>query len=71
RLAATLLDQTLVMRGSVVLEWDNAMDKVIRVHFQADMMTPLIKLLGDMKDVNSVFNKARVTPDCRFVRSVH
>ncbi|OWZ02167.1 hypothetical protein PHMEG_00026317 [Phytophthora megakarya] len=65
-LATKMLDQTLAMHGSVVFGWDNATDKVVRVQFQADLMTPMIKLLGNLSDVSYVFEKARVTPDCKF-----
>ncbi|OWY93254.1 hypothetical protein PHMEG_00037420 [Phytophthora megakarya] len=64
-LATKMLDQALVMHGSVVFGWDKATDKVVRVQFQADFMTPMIKLLGNLRDVSSVFEKAHVTPDCR------
>ncbi|OWZ08660.1 hypothetical protein PHMEG_00018757 [Phytophthora megakarya] len=66
-LAIQMLDQKLVMRGSVVFGWDNVMDKVVRVEFQADMMTPMTKLLGNLSKVSCVFEQARVTPDCRML----
>ncbi|POM79983.1 Hypothetical protein PHPALM_2234 [Phytophthora palmivora] len=50
-LAARMLGQKLVLRGFVQFGWDDATDKVVRLHFQADMMTPMVKLLGSLSDV--------------------
>ncbi|OWZ05342.1 hypothetical protein PHMEG_00022583 [Phytophthora megakarya] len=67
-LANRLLGQKLVMRGSALFGWNSAINKVERLDFHADMMTPVTKLLGNVPDVAYVFSKAHVTPDCRFIR---
>ncbi|KUF95402.1 bZIP transcription factor 1 [Phytophthora nicotianae] len=66
-LAAKMLGKSLVMRGSVSFRWDSATDKVVSIYSQADMLTPMLNLLGSLEDVSCAFYKARVTPDCRFV----
>ncbi|ETP30063.1 hypothetical protein F442_20872, partial [Phytophthora nicotianae P10297] len=66
-LAAKMLGKNIVMRGSVSFRWDSATDKVVSIYSQADMLTPMLNLLGSLEDVCCAFNKARVTPDCRFV----
>ncbi|KAG2786222.1 hypothetical protein PC129_g22979 [Phytophthora cactorum] len=67
-LAAKVLGKRLVMHGSVFFCWDCATDKVVSLHSQADMITPMLNLLGSLEDVSCAFFKARVTPDCKFVR---
>ncbi|ETI32498.1 hypothetical protein F443_20716 [Phytophthora nicotianae P1569] len=69
-LAARMLDKKLVMRGSVLFDWDSTTGKVSSLRSQADMMTPMLNLLGSLEDVSCAFNKARVTPDCTFEASV-
>ncbi|KAF4139190.1 hypothetical protein GN958_ATG11550 [Phytophthora infestans] len=65
-LAVRLLNQKIVMHGSVLFRWDNTTGKVSGMHSQADMISPMLELLGSLKDVFCVFYKARVTPDRRF-----
>ncbi|ETL81708.1 hypothetical protein L917_18017 [Phytophthora nicotianae] len=62
-----MLGKKLVMRGSVLFGWDNTTDKIVSFHSQADMITPMLNLLGNLKDVSCVFSKARITPECKFV----
>ncbi|ETL79912.1 hypothetical protein L917_19540, partial [Phytophthora nicotianae] len=69
-LASRLLGRKLVMRGSVFFGWDSSSDKVVRVYSQADMVTPMLTLLGNLEDVSFVFDKARVTPECSCKRSI-
>ncbi|ETO63484.1 hypothetical protein F444_18821 [Phytophthora nicotianae P1976] len=66
-LAHRMLGKKLVMRGSVLFGWDNTTDKIVSFHSQADMITPMLNLLGNLKDVSCVFSKARITPECKFV----
>ncbi|KAL3657765.1 hypothetical protein V7S43_017337 [Phytophthora oleae] len=62
-LAAKLLNQRLVLHGSVRFDWDAALGRVDRVEFKTDLLTPLLKLLGSLEDVATVFEKALVTPE--------
>ncbi|KAF4139195.1 hypothetical protein GN958_ATG11555 [Phytophthora infestans] len=67
-LASKLLGKRLVMCGSVIFRWDSSTGKAMSIHSQADMITPMIKLLGTLEDVSNAFYKARVTPDDNFTR---
>ncbi|KAG7375326.1 von Willebrand factor A domain-containing protein 8 [Phytophthora pseudosyringae] len=60
-----LLNQRLVMPGSVCFDWGSAAKSVVRIHSQSDMLTPMLHLVGSLEDVSLVFAGARVTPDCR------
>ncbi|KAG2912587.1 hypothetical protein PC117_g18844 [Phytophthora cactorum] len=62
-LNAKLLNQRLVMRGSVRFDWDASCGRMVRVESQIDMLTPMLKLLGSLDDVAYVFDKALLTPD--------
>ncbi|KAG6946200.1 hypothetical protein JG688_00016174 [Phytophthora aleatoria] len=63
-----MMGNRLVMHGSVVFGWDCATDKLVSHYSQADMLSPMLNLLGSLEDVSCAFFKARVTPDCKFVR---
>ncbi|KAG3033505.1 hypothetical protein PC121_g24348 [Phytophthora cactorum] len=67
-IAAKMLGKRLVMRGSVFFGWDVATGKVVSLHSQSDMITPMLNLLGSLDDVSCAFSKARVSPNCTFVR---
>ncbi|OWY99302.1 hypothetical protein PHMEG_00029713 [Phytophthora megakarya] len=58
-----LRGQRLVMRGSTHFEWDGGYGRVICVRTMADMLTPLLELLGNVEDVARVFNEALITPE--------
>ncbi|KAE8996711.1 hypothetical protein PR003_g4867 [Phytophthora rubi] len=66
-IAGRILGQRLVVHGSVLFGWDNTSNKVVRFQAQADLLTPMLKLLGNLEDVSFIFSKALITPDCRFV----
>ncbi|ETL47664.1 hypothetical protein L916_02604, partial [Phytophthora nicotianae] len=63
QLARKLLGQQLVMRGGVHFEWDSVNGRIARVQHKADLMTPLLQLLGSLEAVSCVFEKALVTPE--------
>ncbi|KAG6622737.1 BZIP transcription factor [Phytophthora cinnamomi] len=65
-LAAKLLNQRLVMRGTVHFDWDNASGRVVRVESKVDALTPMLKLVGSLENVAAVFEKALMTPEGRF-----
>ncbi|KAK1948580.1 bZIP transcription factor 1 [Phytophthora citrophthora] len=66
---ATLVDkmlgQQLELRGSVQFDWDSASARVTSIVCKADILTPLLRLLGSMQDVAYVFDNARLTPEGR------
>ncbi|GMF18049.1 unnamed protein product [Phytophthora lilii] len=65
-LGQKLLDQRLTMRGSVRFDWDETSGQVVRLETNIDMLTPILRLLSSLVDVAAVFEKAVVTPECRF-----
>ncbi|OWZ07908.1 hypothetical protein PHMEG_00019626 [Phytophthora megakarya] len=66
-LAAQLINQRIVMRGSVLFQWDDKMKRLGRMHSQADMLTPILKIVGNLEKVGRVFERALVTPECKLV----
>ncbi|KAK1947551.1 hypothetical protein P3T76_001561 [Phytophthora citrophthora] len=67
-IVAKLLNQRIVMRGSVHFWWDSDNNnRVVRLISQADMVSPLLGVLGNLKDVATVFNYARINTDCNIV----
>ncbi|OWZ10939.1 hypothetical protein PHMEG_00016113 [Phytophthora megakarya] len=69
-LADKLRGQRLEVRGSVVFEWDNTIGRVSKMRSQSDMLTPLLRVLGNLDDVSHVFEGALVTPECGWVQSL-
>ncbi|KAG7386673.1 hypothetical protein PHYBOEH_008612 [Phytophthora boehmeriae] len=63
-LIGKLLGRQLVVRGVVNFEWDDVNDRVVSVQYKADMLTPLLGLLGNIEDVSCVFNSNFITPEC-------
>ncbi|OWZ04644.1 hypothetical protein PHMEG_00023418 [Phytophthora megakarya] len=63
-----LQGQRVVMHGSVRFSWCSASNRVIGVHSQTDMMTPLMQILGDIEDFAMLFSNARITPGFDLVR---
>ncbi|KAF4319354.1 hypothetical protein BBO99_00006004 [Phytophthora kernoviae] len=54
----------LEVQGSVRFEWDANLGRVASVLCKADLLTPLLALLGNLEDVSRVFSNALVTPEC-------
>eukprot|EP00644_Phytophthora_capsici_P006572 jgi/Phyca11/118759/e_gw1.36.312.1 len=66
-LAGRLVGQRVTMYGSVRFDWDNLHNRVVAVDCSADILTPLLCVLGNLQDVSRLFDKAILSPDCRFV----
>ncbi|KAI9990314.1 hypothetical protein PInf_021124 [Phytophthora infestans] len=64
-LAAKLLNNRLVVQGSVSLDWDDTTNRIVRVVTQLDMVTPMLRLLGNLEDVSRVFDKALISLEGR------
>ncbi|ETO73266.1 hypothetical protein F442_10585 [Phytophthora nicotianae P10297] len=62
KLVSKLLRQRIIMRGSTCFEWDTVTKRVVRVVAQSDMLTPMLRLLGNLDAVSRVFEKAHVSP---------
>ncbi|KAK1930269.1 bZIP transcription factor 1 [Phytophthora citrophthora] len=69
-LGEKLLNQRVVLRGSVRFDWDSSLARVIRVESKMDFLTPLLKLLGSLNEVAKVFEKALVTPEGKMIREL-
>ncbi|KAK1929664.1 hypothetical protein P3T76_014881 [Phytophthora citrophthora] len=62
--ALLLLDQRVVMQGTTHFEWDSESCRIILLQVKADLLTPMLKLLGDLETVVYVFEDALITPEC-------
>lgn len=68
-LAARMLDERLVVKGSIRFGWDHGSGRVTSLETKMDMLTPMLRLLGSLEDVARVFEDARVTPDGKLAES--
>ncbi|KAK1942269.1 hypothetical protein P3T76_006591 [Phytophthora citrophthora] len=66
-IAGRLLGQRLVTPVSVRFDWDCSSNRVVRLISQGDMLSPMLKVLGNLKDVSLAFSQALVKPDCNLV----
>ncbi|ETO68021.1 hypothetical protein F442_14958 [Phytophthora nicotianae P10297] len=62
-LADKLLNQRLVMRGSMRFEWDPAYCRVASVMSKSDLLRSMLRLLGNLEDTSRVFERALISPD--------
>ncbi|KAL3657733.1 hypothetical protein V7S43_017306 [Phytophthora oleae] len=62
-LAVKLLGHTLEYPCSVLFVWDEETSLVVRMETEIDMATPLLGLLGNLKDVTRVLTGAVMTPN--------
>ncbi|GMF15112.1 unnamed protein product [Phytophthora lilii] len=58
-----LLNKNLVMNGSVRFHWDNKRGRVASLQYNVDVLTPILKLLGNLEEALCVFNRANLAPD--------
>ncbi|GMF18045.1 unnamed protein product [Phytophthora lilii] len=66
-LGSKLLNQRLVMRGSLRFDWDASTGRVQRAESRVNALTPVLKLLGNLENVAAVFKKSLMTLEGRFV----
>ncbi|ETP53284.1 hypothetical protein F442_01796 [Phytophthora nicotianae P10297] len=66
-LAAKLLNQRIVVHGSVRFDWDEANSRVMRLESKLDLLSSILELLGSLEAVALVFDSALVTPEGRFL----
>ncbi|OWZ14551.1 hypothetical protein PHMEG_00011951 [Phytophthora megakarya] len=69
-LSGKLLHQRLVVRGSILFEWDETRNRINKMRSQSDMLTPLLRLLGSLEEVSRVFEGALVSPGCSWPRCI-
>ncbi|KAG7389668.1 hypothetical protein PHYBOEH_007383 [Phytophthora boehmeriae] len=61
-----LLGQHISIRGVTRFHWDIEDELVTRIVYEADLLTPLLQILGTLEDVSWVFAKSLHTPGCTF-----
>ncbi|KAJ8575106.1 hypothetical protein ON010_g4107 [Phytophthora cinnamomi] len=61
--AIQLLGKKFVLHGSIQFDLDYASNRVTRIETQADMLSPILHILGNLESVDQVFDGAVVTPD--------
>ncbi|RLN59836.1 hypothetical protein BBJ29_005157 [Phytophthora kernoviae] len=66
-LADKLLNQHIVMRGSVHFDWDRLNGWVARLESKVDILTPMMRLLGNLEDVARVFDGAFIALECALI----
>ncbi|KAG6955793.1 hypothetical protein JG688_00011738 [Phytophthora aleatoria] len=69
-LAASLLNQRIVVCGAVRFDWDEASGRVARLDSKLDMLTPILKIVGSLENVATVFGQALITPEGKFFSSL-
>ncbi|KAL3663389.1 hypothetical protein V7S43_011794 [Phytophthora oleae] len=57
-LATSLLGRRLEADGRMRFTWDENAAKISSMQFQADMLTPMLRILGSLEDVSYVFKRA-------------
>ncbi|GMF42327.1 unnamed protein product [Phytophthora fragariaefolia] len=62
-LVKKLLNQRVVVRGSIRFEWDDAVGRVCGVVALSNLLTPILRLVESLDDVSKVFEQALITPD--------
>ncbi|ETP11564.1 hypothetical protein F441_12921 [Phytophthora nicotianae CJ01A1] len=62
-LAGKMLGKKIVINGSMHVARDYGSKRVTRLQWQADLMIPLLRLLGSLEAVARVFNSARLSPN--------
>ncbi|KAE8882377.1 hypothetical protein PF005_g1030 [Phytophthora fragariae] len=55
-LVRKLLEQCFMIPATVRFEWDDTRNRFVSAHYEADMLTPLLKLLGNLEDASIVLN---------------
>ncbi|KAF4041733.1 hypothetical protein GN244_ATG06052 [Phytophthora infestans] len=71
RLDGKLVGRRFHMLGVTRFEWSAASQRVSSVIAQSDMLTPMLRLLGDLEDVSRVFHKSRVSSDFQWNGTNH
>ncbi|KAG7394318.1 hypothetical protein PHYBOEH_005363 [Phytophthora boehmeriae] len=68
-LALKLLGQELTVIGTTCFYWNNQKGCVVNLEAKVDMMTPMLKLLGNLENISHVFDNALLTPDYEVVNN--
>lgn len=62
-IARRLLGQRIEATGMVQIVWDEERKRVVEFQGKADMLTPLLKLLGSLEEVSVVFGNSLLLPE--------
>lgn len=57
-IATKLVGLRLVIPSTTTFGWDNEVARIVSVHYETDMLTPLLKLLDNLENVSIVLNSA-------------
>eukprot|EP00644_Phytophthora_capsici_P011743 jgi/Phyca11/123391/e_gw1.50.220.1 len=63
RLANSVLGIRITARGNARFEWDSALGRVTSLTIQSDLLTPMLRLLGNLEAVSVLFENASISPD--------
>ncbi|KAG7400338.1 hypothetical protein PHYBOEH_006095 [Phytophthora boehmeriae] len=69
-LASKLLNQRLEVLASVRFDWESDCGRVVRLESKADLLAPILRLVGSLENVARVFDGALVTPELRVTKVV-
>ncbi|OWZ14786.1 hypothetical protein PHMEG_00011678 [Phytophthora megakarya] len=64
-LAQKLLGRQLELDGVLQMTWDANQGRVINLQSSANMMMEMLRILGSLEDVASVFDSANIDPEWR------
>ncbi|OWZ03712.1 hypothetical protein PHMEG_00024507 [Phytophthora megakarya] len=70
QLVNKLLGQQLLTHVVVHFEWDSETGRVNSYVSKADIVTPMLRLLGNLEDVSHVFKGSRMTPTGEAIASL-
>ncbi|OWZ12207.1 hypothetical protein PHMEG_00014672, partial [Phytophthora megakarya] len=59
-IANKLLGRRLVVSTVGRFEWDASVGRIVRIHYAPDLVTALLKLLGNLEDVACVLHDPRI-----------
>ncbi|KAG7398640.1 hypothetical protein PHYBOEH_010689 [Phytophthora boehmeriae] len=63
-IGSRVLGKQLGCQYSLRFQWDAAGGRISRMEAKLDLVTPLLRVLGNLEDVNYVLEKAIITPEC-------
>ncbi|GMF65827.1 unnamed protein product [Phytophthora lilii] len=67
-LVTRLLGQQLVVRNNEIFEWDDVKNVVVKIYHEADLLTPMLMLLGSLDGVSCLFEGAAVALDGNWIK---
>ncbi|OWZ03711.1 hypothetical protein PHMEG_00024505 [Phytophthora megakarya] len=64
-LAEKLIGKSLTMDGTYHFKYDEQSGRITCIQMTPDIVTPLLRLLGNLEDVARMFDNAVITPECK------